>query len=200
MSAPFCVKRYYFLLITLTYADFCGIITVYEFLWETYMLLHFKKITGGAWQGMQTVVCFVLITVMLVMSFGNLYTVRVEVPRSLQNGMDRIEEVLNDPLVSGGEELRIVMPEELNINLLLFIRSSTKIKGAVEIYKSMVEFTEVSAPTNTSEYYQAYVSLRDLAADAKELVASDEFVDLLALASTLISGLSISAQTASITS
>jgi len=157
------------------------------------MRLLFKRITGKMCQNTQTVVCFVLIAVMLVMSFGNLYTLKVEVPKVLQNGMDKIEEVINDPMISNGEDIEIVMPDELSVNLFLFIRASTKIKDVVEIYKSMVELSEVSGATDTNEYYQAYARLRTLAADAKELISSDEFLNLLALASAFVSGFGTSA-------
>ena len=94
--------------------------------------------TGEPLLKTQTKVCCLLIAVMLVMSFLPIYSVEVEVPSFMESAMDQVESVLNDPLISDGEDIDFVLPERLNVNLLLFIKAGTKISYIVELYKSIM--------------------------------------------------------------
>lgn len=143
--------------------------------------------TGEPLLKTQTKVCCILIAVMLVMSFLPIYSVDVEVPAFMQSAMNQVENVLNDPLISNGEDIDFVLPERLNVNLLLFIRAGTKIDDIVELYKSIMEVAQYRTATSTQEYYQAYNKLQIVAADVKDIVNSGEFLDMMALAAVITS-------------
>ena len=149
-----------------------------------------KEMTGSRILRLQSTVCIILIVVMLAVSFTNLYTIEVEVPKSMQSAMDQIVELLNDPLIAGGEEIELELPEKLNVNLFLFVRFGTRIKDVVNIYKGMMLLAKYQNAETTNEYYQAYNYLRNLAMSMKELVQSKEFVDAVALACAIVSGYS----------
>lgn len=157
--------------------------------------MRLKEMSGSGLLRAQTAVCVLLIAVMLAVSFASLYTVKVETPKVMQDAIDSIVEILNDPMISDGEKIEFELPEKLSVNLLLFIRFGSRINDVVEIYNSMLELAKVQNATTTNEYYQAYNRLRLVAAEMKELVKSDEFIDAIALACAIVSGFSQSTAT-----
>ena len=146
-----------------------------------------EKMAGERLLKTQTRVCCILIALMMIASFLPIYSVDVEVPSFMQTAMYQVETVLNDPLISGGEDIEFKMPEKLNVNVMLFIRAATKIDDIVDLYKSIMEVAEYRTATTTNEYYQAYNKLQVIAADAKEIINSGEFMDMMALAAVITS-------------
>lgn len=145
---------------------------------------------GDAWRRTQTLVCVLLILVMFAASFIPLYSIDVQIPSKMQSAVNDIEDVLNDPLISDGEEITIDFPEKLNVNLVLFFKAGTKLGDVMSLYRGMMELAEVKNASSINDYHQAYNDLRDVAANMKELVTGDDLPNIVALGATVVSAYS----------
>ena len=145
---------------------------------------------GDAWRRTQTLVCVFLILVMFTASFIPLYSIDVQIPSKMQSAVDDIEDVINDPLISDGEEITIDFPEKLNVNLVLFFKAGTKLGDVMALYRGMLELAEVKNASSINDYHQAYNDLKEIAADMKELVTGDDLPNIIALGATVVSAYS----------
>lgn len=169
-----------------------------------------KKIPSRRWLlRLQSLSCLLLIFLMLFMSFGSLYSVEVKATREVKMTIDDVVDLLNEIAVekveqtepplpdgtdTGSEELdetetsaqkvKIVLPERVNVNLYMFIKMLFKLddvsrvlNGALELYSSMGDI---------ENYNQTLENLYTTMSEARALVTSDEFVNMLALVVTVM--------------
>ncbi len=150
-----------------------------------------KTKNGNAWRRSQSVVCLVLIIIMFVTAFIPLYSIDVEIPNKLQGAVDQIEEVVNDPLISGGEDISIEFPEKLNVNIILFFKAGTKLKDVIKLYNGMLSFAnEASGGLSSDNYYSAYSNLRQIASETRDIITDRDFSNTVALGATVFSAFS----------
>ncbi len=139
------------------------------------------------------------------MSFGSLYSVEVKATEGVKNTIDDVVDILNDIAVENKEtelpstdtaedtltetqestdEVEIVLPERVNVNLYMFINMLFKlddvsrvIDGALELYASMGDM---------QNYNQTLGNLYTTMSEVRTLVTSDEFINTLALVVTVM--------------
>ena len=88
-----------------------------------------KVLPGKALMFIQNLVCFLLILVMCVMSFGTIFTVRVELSDSMRGTLEGIIRVVEP---EGSESGSLVIPEEIDVSLPYLIKSTAKILGSAK--------------------------------------------------------------------
>ena len=145
-----------------------------------------KKLEGTDTLRWRTWICMLLVTLMLVTSLGTVYKIEVEVPAAMESGIAAVVSVLNEPEISGGQAVDFVMPDTLDVNVLLFLKFASKTDEVIEIYESMMALAE-SVGDSSIDYNSAYRQFKSVAVDAIDLVTSSEFENAVALAATLVS-------------
>ena len=169
-----------------------------------------KKVPSRRWLlRLQSLSCLLLIFLMLFMSFGSLYSVEVKATREVKMTIDDMVDLLNEIAVekveqteptmpddtdtaseeldeteTSAQKVKIVLPERVNVNLYMFIKMLFKLddvsrvlNGALELYSSMGDI---------ENYNQTLENLYTTMSEARALVTSDEFVNLLALVVTVM--------------
>ncbi len=88
-----------------------------------------KVLPGKALMFIQNLVCFLLILVMCVISFGTIFTVRIELSDGMRGTLEEIIQVAEPEGSEGGE---LTIPEEIDVSLPYIIKSMGRIIGSAK--------------------------------------------------------------------
>ncbi|MBE6546882.1 MAG: hypothetical protein E7668_05535 [Ruminococcaceae bacterium] len=87
-----------------------------------------RVLPGKVLMFIQNIVCLLLILVMCVMSFGTIFTVRIELSDGMQGTLDEIIRVATPE----GSEASLVIPEKIDVSLPYIVQSTGKIIGSAK--------------------------------------------------------------------
>ena len=133
----------------------------------------------------QTAVYFLIMILLLGLSFAGLYSVKVTPSEEIQNLIERVETSLNEISVSdgSGEQTTVdfVLPESVDVNLWTVGGLLFKLGDVIDIYNGVMDVLNAYKAGDSTLKYETIENLGSLLNTTKDLVSSNSFANAIAL-------------------
>ena len=144
-----------------------------------------KNVSAKSLLRKQTALCFLLMAVLVVLSLGSLYTVKVEPAAGALKVIEKIETAVNEFSISetagGGTPLEFKLADSVSVNVWMLTGILLELDDAINIYNGIMDVVSAVRSGDGMLQQESLQSLGEVMSATKEFVTGDAFVNLISL-------------------